>query len=58
MARRSQQQQDIEATARHVEFMNAERDRILSRDIERALRIRRRQMEMDEDEREAELLLM
>jgi hypothetical protein len=51
-------QQDIEAKARYVEFMRQERDRILSRDIERALRIRRRQYELDEDEREAEMLLM
>jgi len=52
------EQQDIEARARYVEFMQQERDRILSRDIERALRIRRRQYEIDEDEREAEMLLM
>ena len=51
-------QQDIEAQARYVEFMQQERDRLLTRDIERALRIRRRQYELDEDEREAEMLLM
>ena len=51
-------QQDIEAKARYVEFMQQERDRILARDIERSLRIRRRQYELDEDDREAEMLLM
>jgi hypothetical protein len=51
-------QQDIEAKTRYVEFMRQERDRLLSRDIERALRIRQRQYELDEDEREAEMLLM
>lgn len=51
-------QQHIEAQARYVEFMKQERDRLLARDIERALRIRQRQYELDEDEREAEMLLM
>lgn len=51
-------QQAIEANERYVQFMQQERDRILSRDIERALRIRKRQYELDEDDREAEMLLM
>lgn len=50
--------QDIEAKTRYAEFMKQERDRILSRDIERAMRIKRRQYEIDEDEREVEMLLM
>lgn len=51
-------QQDIEAKARYVEFMQQERDRILTRDIDRALRIRQRQIELEEDDRDAEMLLM
>jgi hypothetical protein len=51
-------QKAIEAKARYVQFMKQERDRILSRDIERAIRIRQRQYELDEDDREAEMLLM
>jgi hypothetical protein len=51
-------QQDIEAKARYTQFMQQERDRILSRDIDRALRIRKRQAEIEEDDREAEMLLM
>jgi hypothetical protein len=52
------EQQDIEAKARYTEFMQKERDRILSRDIERALRIKQRQAEMDDDEESAVMLLM
>lgn len=51
------EQQDIEAKARYTEFMQKERDRILSRDIERALRIKQRQAELD-DEESAVMLLM
>lgn len=51
-------QQDIEAKARYVEFMQQERDRILTRDIDRALRIRKRQAEIEEDDWDAEMLLM
>jgi hypothetical protein len=50
--------QDIEAQARFAEFMRAERDRLLSRDIGIALRIKAKQEADDEDEREVEMLLM
>lgn len=52
-------QQDIEAKARYVELMRQERDRLLSRDIAIALRIRMKQAaDEDDDERASELLLL
>lgn len=52
-------QQDIEAKARYVELMRQERDRLLSRDIAIALRIKLKQAaDEDDDERASELLLL
>lgn len=51
-------QRDIQPASQYTQFMQQERDRILSQNIEMALRIRQRQYELDEDEREAEMLLM
>jgi hypothetical protein len=56
---RKLEQQEIEVQARYTEAMQIERDRILARDITRALAIKRRQKELDdEDEREVQMLLM
>ena len=56
--RRRLAQQDIQMQARYMEAMRRERDRLLTRDITRALAIRRRQQEMDDEDEEISVSML